>query len=56
MDNTYTFGFHVRHVKGRGSQGKGRKGSGAQGMAKRANFGGGSWNTDYDEQIFLIFL
>jgi hypothetical protein len=35
VDNTYTFGIHVRHEKGRGVQGKGRKGRGAY------NFGGG---------------
>ena len=35
VDNTYTFGIHVPHEKGRGAQGKGRKGRGALGMAKK---------------------
>ena len=36
VDNTYTFGIHVRHEKGRGAQGrKARKGRGVQGMANK---------------------
>jgi hypothetical protein len=29
VDNTYTFGIHVRHEKGRGAQGMAEKGRGA---------------------------